>query len=243
MKYPPRQYPDDEILIELMEEIGTFSGVAERIGKAKQNLLYYCSLRPHLKKRMDSLARKQSKWSYPGGDDLARLMCEHGSIKQVSIAIGIPLSTLWWYVRNTPDKLAIVREHQIKRSPRSSEEAASEPYRQRYGYTDEERAAALEASRRWTMRNKEKRRLISRNSVARRRARTKGMRVPIEVLAVLCNDPCSYCESSGGTIDHIDPLVANGVHSEDNLTSACSSCNSKKSDRDLLTFLLSQKEV
>lgn len=40
--------------------------------------------------------------------------------------------------------------------------------------------------------------------------------------------PCFYCESEGGTIDHVIPLSRGGRHSIGNLVSCCKSCNSSK---------------
>lgn len=76
--------------------------------------------------------------------------------------------------------------------------------------------------------------------VARRHARRA---MPLtdqarEYIAILQNDPCSYCGTAGGTIDHIIPVAKGGTNDWDNLTAACLSCNSKKHDRHLLTFLL-----
>jgi len=59
-----------------------------------------------------------------------------------------------------------------------------------------------------------------------------------QYIAILQNDSCSYCGSTGGTIDHITPVVSGGTNDWDNLTAACKSCNSRKHDRTLLTFLL-----
>lgn len=55
---------------------------------------------------------------------------------------------------------------------------------------------------------------------------------------ILLRDPCSYCGSVAGTIDHIHPISKFGSFRFDNLTAACRSCNSGKSNTDLLTYLL-----
>jgi 5-methylcytosine-specific restriction endonuclease McrA len=59
-----------------------------------------------------------------------------------------------------------------------------------------------------------------------------------DVVALLMRDPCAYCGGLGGTIDHITPIIDGGTNDDDNLTAACRSCNGRKSDRDLLTFLV-----
>jgi 5-methylcytosine-specific restriction endonuclease McrA len=58
---------------------------------------------------------------------------------------------------------------------------------------------------------------------------------------VLLNDPCSYCGEPTEHIDHIQPLTRGGAHAWDNLTGACKSCNSRKHNKDLLTFLLTRE--
>jgi 5-methylcytosine-specific restriction endonuclease McrA len=60
----------------------------------------------------------------------------------------------------------------------------------------------------------------------------------IEYLRILRGDICSYCGKPAGTVDHIVPVASGGTNDWDNLTSACSSCNSRKHDRSLLAFLV-----
>ena len=58
-----------------------------------------------------------------------------------------------------------------------------------------------------------------------------------DYIALLLNDPCSYCGGRAGTVDHIVPLHAGGTNEWHNLTAACKACNSSKSNRDLLGHL------
>lgn len=57
-------------------------------------------------------------------------------------------------------------------------------------------------------------------------------------IPVLMLDPCAYCGRRAESVDHIDPIVHGGDGSTDNLTAACLSCNKRKKDRPLLTYLL-----
>lgn len=41
---------------------------------------------------------------------------------------------------------------------------------------------------------------------------------------------CKYCDGPADSVDHIKPINKGGTDDEDNLTSSCRSCNSKKSD-------------
>jgi len=51
-------------------------------------------------------------------------------------------------------------------------------------------------------------------------------------------DPCAYCLSAGGTIDHIEPRAHGGTSDRRNVTSACPTCNRMKGDTPLLLFLV-----
>lgn len=53
------------------------------------------------------------------------------------------------------------------------------------------------------------------------------------------NFTCVYCFSCSGpmTLDHIIPEVRNGTETEDNLVTCCQSCNNKKADNSVQTFL------
>ncbi len=104
-------------------------------------------------------------------------------------------------------------------------------------------AERREGARRWADANPERHRASARRAKRRRRARLKGVDVDTSGRTerysdVLSADPCSYCGSPAGTIDHIDPVARGGQHGWQNLTAACRRCNSRKSDRFLLDFLL-----
>jgi 5-methylcytosine-specific restriction endonuclease McrA len=56
-------------------------------------------------------------------------------------------------------------------------------------------------------------------------------------------DRCVYCnrKMENLTMDHIVPVISGGSNSIDNITFACKSCNSKKSSKSLLLFLLHRR--
>lgn len=62
----------------------------------------------------------------------------------------------------------------------------------------------------------------------------------VDYAVVLMADPCSYCNSPAGTLDHID---ASGENRWTNLTAACARCNTSKRQRPLLLALLNHKEA
>lgn len=55
--------------------------------------------------------------------------------------------------------------------------------------------------------------------------------------AVLKLDPCSYCGSPAGEIDHIHPSTMGGSDDWSNLTSACRSCNASKGNRPMFPWI------
>lgn len=62
-------------------------------------------------------------------------------------------------------------------------------------------------------------------------------------------DLCSYCgihpvetPEERMTIDHVVPTAKGGENNLTNMVGACSRCNGKKSDKDLLSFMLEIKE-
>lgn len=58
-------------------------------------------------------------------------------------------------------------------------------------------------------------------------------------IPVLLADPCAYCGAPSAEIEHIVPRARGGEDTWDNLTGACPTCNSRKSAKSLLNFLLS----
>jgi 5-methylcytosine-specific restriction endonuclease McrA len=47
---------------------------------------------------------------------------------------------------------------------------------------------------------------------------------------------CSYCDAPASTVDHVISLKRGGTNYEGNLTPACRSCNSSKSDKLLVEW-------
>lgn len=87
-------------------------------------------------------------------------------------------------------------------------------------------ARHLEASRARARLARQRRRLI--------RSTPEG----IEFAQVVVCDPCAYCGSAGGTVDHITPLSGGGNSDWLNLTGACGTCNRRKGTKPLLDYLL-----
>jgi hypothetical protein len=69
----------------------------------------------------------------------------------------------------------------------------------------------------------------------------EGILLRDEYESILKKDPCSYCGGAMQAIDHIQPYSREGSSEWDNLTAACTSCNSRKGNWTLLEFMLKER--
>lgn len=106
-----------------------------------------------------------------------------------------------------------------------------------------ERVAATK--RRWVAAHREQARSVAKHAQQRRRADKRnsgGSFTAAQWSAKLSyyNNHCAYCLrlSDKLTMDHMVPLSRGGEHSDENIVPACGSCNSRKSARTPLEFLL-----
>ena len=95
----------------------------------------------------------------------------------------------------------------------------------------------------WNSANGDLVRKYARDYQRRRDALTLDRESTEAYAEIVERDPCSYCGSPGGTVDHIHPISKGGLHDASNLTAACHSCNSKKWTRPLLLFLSGQSPL
>ena len=103
------------------------------------------------------------------------------------------------------------------------------------------RACQRKAERqRWRERNPQEHARRARAKSQRSAARAASLRANAYRTS-LTNDPCAYCGSPGGSLDHIDAKDRGGSDADDNLTGACHDCNSRKWTTPLLRFLLVQR--
>jgi 5-methylcytosine-specific restriction endonuclease McrA len=152
-----------------------------------------------------------------------------------------------YYARNRDALKAKVKERYW--ADRSAHLVKGRERRRAWAAANRERERARVAA--WAAANPEKRREIERRFKAsakgqaanrlqaHRRRGAKSDPESRDYLLVLAGDPCSYCNNSGGTTDHITALVDGGTGHWTNLSSACLSCNSRKQNRRLLSFLAS----
>lgn len=102
-----------------------------------------------------------------------------------------------------------------------------------------------ERSRKWAILNREKR---VANEQRRRFAKVKNGQndltsVQIEILK--SQTPfCNYCYDFDAelTVDHVIPISKGGQNTLSNVVIACRSCNSSKSNKNLITFLMQRSE-
>ena len=109
-------------------------------------------------------------------------------------------------------------------------------YGRRWREKNGERANALarERHRKYRAANAVRRAAAQRARTAKVAAATDN---DLEYMTLLRGDPCAYCGSTAGTVDHIVPLHKGGTPDWGNLTAACRSCNSSKNATSLLVFL------
>lgn len=60
---------------------------------------------------------------------------------------------------------------------------------------------------------------------------------------ILRLDPCAYCGGPASEIDHIDPFIAGGRFTVQNITASCGPCNRRKQHTPLLIFLATREPV
>lgn len=109
-------------------------------------------------------------------------------------------------------------------------------------YDQSRRAVRNEQCRPW--RTPERSAVFARTRRARKLGAPQGDPQETQAyLAIIMSDPCSYCGAPAQHADHIVPLSRSGAEAWDNFTPACASCNCRKSNSDLLTFLLHQLET
>lgn len=64
-----------------------------------------------------------------------------------------------------------------------------------------------------------------------------------ETIFDLFDGECAYCPRAANTVDHIEPVSKGGSSRLGNVVPACTSCNSRKRDTDLDTFVLGCERV
>ncbi len=138
-----------------------------------------------------------------------------------------------------------VKERGDKNGLRGScKECCSKWYRDYYFRNkDKERSRASKAVGKWYQKEGSRQKVLER--VNRRRAKKAGSETDgVKYSHIIERDGlwCYLCSSSisksAVTIDHIEPLVSGGSHTEENLAVACKFCNSSKGAKSLLEYLL-----
>lgn len=198
---------------------------------------------PSLERAPGKASIVQGKQPWPGDDELVALMEEHQSLSQVARTQGKRRESLRDYLSRRPALDARMREHIPKK--RSEEEQARRnreakaAYSRRIQAEDPERKRAI--NRKWAKSRKPEDRRRWNIHNRHRRAGIELTQEAIEYIQIVQFDRCSYCGGLCEHIDHIDAIAVGGTGEEDNLTSACGSCNASKGQKPLLFFLLDRK--
>lgn len=183
---------------------------------------------------------------YPPDTALVAMMRRHGKYADVARELGVSRESLRDYLASRDALRADMDSH---RTPRLTPEQAAE----------NDRRCARDYARRWRAQNPDKSRRIRREHMAtygpeyrhrwnhynrlRRRAIAPPDDTANEYALILRGDPCCYCGAPMEHVDHITPIARGGTGAWDNLTAACASCNTRKSARDLLSFLALRRDA
>lgn len=135
-----------------------------------------------------------------------------------------------WYRKNAERSKAAGRAWAERNRERSRE------IKQRHARTEKHRTRRRAYLAEWRAANPDRVKLYSWQSNARRKGLPRHS-LGASDIAYLLADPCAYCGKPAGEVDHIVPLTRGGTSEADNLTSACRSCNARKHNKSLLTFL------
>lgn len=134
-----------------------------------------------------------------------------------------------WAAKNPEKRRAVARA-----SAERHREQKNAQGRARYAQTDRETKRARGAA--WRNANPEK---VRAHRATQRAARREGV-IDGAYTRLLLADPCAYCgaRTERSSIDHITALSAGGGNEWENVTAACTSCNSSKHTDSLLRFML-----
>lgn len=178
---------------------------------------------------------------YPDDATMVHLMELHREFNAVAAAVGVRRESLRDYLAVRPELLAAMTALRApKLTPEQAENnnrRAQREYQRRYRA---ERPDEARRKRRDHMNSygPEYRHRWNHYNRLRRRGLTTPDELANEYALILRADPCCYCGAPMEHIDHIVPIAGHGTGEWDNLTAACASCNLRKSDRTLLTFML-----
>jgi 5-methylcytosine-specific restriction endonuclease McrA len=132
---------------------------------------------------------------------------------------------------------ACARVRSLKRYNKKSEHCRAKALE----WKNANRAQVRAYAREWAKTHPERRAAVQRNRNAiKQRAEGKHFAADIRALLTLQGWRCAECKASvrkiGYHVDHIVPLSRGGANHKYNLQILCSSCNTRKNDRDPLDW-------
>jgi hypothetical protein len=76
---------------------------------------------------------------------------------------------------------------------------------------------------------------VAAHHLVRQRRRSSTLGVSLDYIEIVITrlrvEPCQYCGSAGGEVDHIVPLSRGGLHHPSNFAPCCRSCNASKGNK------------
>ena len=194
--------------------------------------------------RSEDRPEKQRRYSYPSLEDLSAAASYYSSVKELADYFQIPYDLFrHHYPKNSPEKAVLESLRRPLLTPEEREQNSAlskKKWLDRNQGTKEFRERKREINRKWAKNQPPENR---HKWNAYNRKRRKGVAVKLSEDSVyyaglVKNDPCSYCNKTGGTVDHVEPIASGGSLEWENLTGACHSCNASKNDSSLLRYLL-----
>lgn len=211
--------PDDEIVALMVKHRNT-RAAEKALGLPREILRRYIANNPELRERVEGLSdfrATATRYEYPSDDVLVEMMADAKTYIGVARMLGISRQAFYEYIRGREQLKA--RLESLNLVNRSEEE---------------KRARVRQKRREWRKANPASKRWSSHHYGVNGKPHANDL----EYMEMLLCDPCSYCGREADTIDHIEPVLSGGSSTWNNLTAACRQCNSRKSTRGLLAFLL-----
>lgn len=254
-------YPPDDEIVRLVELHGGIGAAARAAGLRPSGLRKAINKRSALADKIAAMVEPWPSYEFPDDEVLFRLVCRHGNIKAAAEVVGVSRGSLQHHLSQRPDLRERLRavsdysdtanryelppDHELIRKMARLRTVSGlardiEMPLQTLNYHLAQRPTLRKQLRALSIFNASPEEKAERIRAARRKRSKRAALTEDDVSyrRFVLNDPCVYCGATATTIDHVEPIADGGAAGASNMAPACKSCNSRKSSRSLLTFLL-----